>query len=242
MHPHIAELVGNAFYPLEGGGTLLRSPPETYARFEKAPPYLIKPGSWMPEQRVVWCDVDWVQRKEFSQGEVTGLFEAPAEIDALVKVLGQFEPAPGKACELQILSPYNGQLTAIRKRLLHERQLGNLKAMFAGPFDLTVAKRIGTTVDEFQGSEADIVVASLVRNNGLPPAESLGFLRQPNRPNVLLSRARQKLIIIGSWDFFKTRCTEATSQYDDHSYVGRMMSAMEAAKAAGKLVRVPMKS
>ncbi len=240
MHPDIADLVGNAFYPLEEGGTLLRSPPETHVRFEKAPPYRLKQDSWMPEQRIVWCDVDWVQRKEFSKGEVTGLFKAPAEIDALVRVLEQFEPVPDKACELQILSPYNGQLDAIRVRLLQERQAGNLETMFAAPFDLTHGKRMGATVDEFQGSEADIVVASLVRNNALPAAQSLGFLRQPNRPNVLLSRARQKLVIIGSWDFFRTRCNETTSQYDEHYYVGRMMAAMEAARVAGKLVRVPM--
>jgi serine/threonine protein kinase/DNA polymerase III delta prime subunit len=241
MHPHIADLVGNAFYPLDGGGTLLRSPPETHARFDKPPPFLMRPGSWMPEQRIVWCDVPWVQRKEFSQGEVTGLFEAPAEIDAIVDVLAQFEPVPDVACEVQILSPYNGQLMAIRRRLLHERQLGHLGTMFAEPFNLAVAKRIGATVDEFQGSEADIVVASLVRNNALPAAQSLGFLRQPNRPNVLLSRARQKLIIVGSWEFFETRCNDATSPYDEHFYVGRMMEAMKAAEAAGELVRVQMK-
>lgn len=242
MHPHIAELVGNAFYPLEGGGTLLKSPCETHKHFEKPPPYRIKDGSWMPEQRIVWCDVDWVQQEEFSKGEIIGLFEAPAEIDALVRILDQFEPVDDTPCELQILSPYNGQLTAIRRRLLHERHLGQLGAMFEAPFDLMAAKRIGATVDEFQGSEADIVVASLVRNNPLPAAQSLGFLRQPNRPNVLLSRARQKLVIIGSWQFFKTRCNEFTSSYDEHFYVGRMMSAMEAAEAAGHLVRVPMKS
>src|SRR5205814_1615 len=113
-------------------------------------------------------------------------------------------------------------------------ELGRLAEMFEEPFNLNQAKRMGATVDEFQGSEADIVVASLVRNNALPPADSLGFLRQPNRPNVLLSRARQKLIIIGSWDFFRTRCNEHTSPYDEHAYVGRMMEAMEAAERAGK--------
>lgn len=241
MHPHIASLVGHAFYPQGEGGTILRSPPETHARFQKPPPYLLKSGAWMPEQRIVWCDVPWVQRTEFSRGEITGLFEAPAEIDAIVEILEQFEPLPEIPCELQILSPYNGQLAAIRTRLMRERQLGNLTAMFSAPFDLTAGKRMGATVDEFQGSEADIVVASLVRNNGLPAAQSLGFLRQPNRPNVLLSRARQKLVIVGSWEFFKTRCNAATSEYDEHFYVSRMMAAMEAAQNAGELVRVAMK-
>lgn len=47
----------------------------------------------------------------------------------------------------------------------------------------------------YQGEEADVVVASLVRCN---KAGRVGFLREPERINVLLSRARQGLIIIGS--------------------------------------------
>jgi hypothetical protein len=46
-----------------------------------------------------------------------------------------------------------------------------------------------------QGEEADIVVASLVRCNS---SGKVGFLREPERINVLMSRARQGLILIGS--------------------------------------------
>ena len=50
------------------------------------------------------------------------------------------------------------------------------------------------TIDNFQGEEADIVIASLVRAN---KAGNIGFLDQPERANVLLSRARCGLILIG---------------------------------------------
>ncbi|MGA2058567.1 MAG: AAA domain-containing protein [Bradyrhizobium sp.] len=63
------------------------------------------------------------------------------------------------------------------------------------------AKRLGATVDEFQGSEADIVVASLVRNNDEKIGKGLGFLADDRRVNVLLSRARHKLVLVGSWSF-----------------------------------------
>ncbi|KAJ1459753.1 P-loop containing nucleoside triphosphate hydrolase protein [Pelagophyceae sp. CCMP2097] len=51
------------------------------------------------------------------------------------------------------------------------------------------------TIDNFQGEEADIIVASLVRCNA---AGTIGFLREPERVNVLLSRARIGEILVGS--------------------------------------------
>lgn len=50
------------------------------------------------------------------------------------------------------------------------------------------------TIDNFQGEEANVVVASLVRSN---PQRAIGFLREPERVNVLLSRARDGLILVG---------------------------------------------
>jgi hypothetical protein len=56
--------------------------------------------------------------------------------------------------------------------------------------------------------------------------------------NVLLSRARHKLIIVGSWDFFDTRCTEFTSKDDEHYYIGELMKHMKEAKKGGTLAKV----
>ncbi len=52
-----------------------------------------------------------------------------------------------------------------------------------------------STIDNFQGEEADIVVLSLVRNND---KGSIGFMKEPERVNVMLSRARCGLIALGS--------------------------------------------
>ena len=60
-----------------------------------------------------------------------------------------------------------------------------------------VSELVGT-VDSFQGDEADIVVVSLVRNNHHSGSRALGFLSDERRMNVLLSRARWKLVVIGS--------------------------------------------
>ncbi|RWA58066.1 AAA domain-containing protein [Mesorhizobium sp.] len=240
MHPNIAELVGKVFYPdpNEEGGTILHSPPETHERFEDPPPFTIAEGSWLPEQRVVWCDVPWERKEEFAEGEVEGLFISRPEAALVVKVLEQIRPRGVEPCQLQILSPYNGQLDAIRTAIERAYPSGQLAHMFKAPFDLGHGKRMGATVDEFQGSEADIVIVSLVRNNALVPWKSVGFLKEKNRMNVLLSRAKQKLVIVGSWDFFASRCNATTNEYDEHAYIGRMMKEMTAAENAGLLSRV----
>lgn len=51
------------------------------------------------------------------------------------------------------------------------------------------------TVDNFQGEEAEVVVISLVRSND---QHRCGFLRTSNRINVLLSRAKNGMYIIGN--------------------------------------------
>lgn len=58
--------------------------------------------------------------------------------------------------------------------------------------------------DNYQGQESDIVVASLVRSN---PDHDIGFLSSPERLNVLLSRARNALILIGNAATFKSAHT-----------------------------------
>ncbi|KAH0834052.1 hypothetical protein J3R83DRAFT_11320 [Lanmaoa asiatica] len=55
------------------------------------------------------------------------------------------------------------------------------------------------TIDNYQGEESDIVVTSLTRSN---KSNTIGFMDSPKRPNVLLSRARDGLILIGNSQTF----------------------------------------
>lgn len=50
------------------------------------------------------------------------------------------------------------------------------------------------SVDQAQGSEADIVVLSCVRSNDMG---QVGFTTNPNRFNVAVSRARERLVVVG---------------------------------------------
>jgi len=58
-----------------------------------------------------------------------------------------------------------------------------------------------STVDAFQGSEAEICVYSVTRSNR---EGRLGFLREKPRLNVALSRGRSALIIVGDDAFCRT--------------------------------------
>lgn len=56
------------------------------------------------------------------------------------------------------------------------------------------------TVDSYQGKENRIVILSTVRNN---PQQNPGFLRSPNRINVAMSRAMERLVVVGATSMWK---------------------------------------
>ena len=62
-----------------------------------------------------------------------------------------------------------------------------------------VRSGILTYADNYQGEESDIVIISLTRSNA---RGDIGFLSSPERLNVLLSRARNGLIMIGNTKTF----------------------------------------
>lgn len=59
--------------------------------------------------------------------------------------------------------------------------------------------RLTCVLDNYQGEESEIVIATLTRSNA---AHDIGFMSSPERLNVLLSRARDSLIIIGNSNTF----------------------------------------
>jgi superfamily I DNA and/or RNA helicase len=56
-----------------------------------------------------------------------------------------------------------------------------------------------STIDNYQGEESNIVVVSLTRSN---VDGDIGFMSVPERLNVLLSRARDALIMVGNAETF----------------------------------------
>jgi len=113
-----------------------------------------------------------------------------------------------KSDEIAVLTPYAGQLRKLQSKLCRSfdivlgegdedelasaRVAGTLPGFQNGPANRSL--RIAT-VDNFQGEEAKVVVISLVRSNDL---KSVGFLKTTNRINVLLSRAKHGMYLIGN--------------------------------------------
>lgn len=86
--------------------------------------------------------------------------------------------------DVGLISPYRAQTRYLRHLLKNVSFFKPFKSM------ITV-----NTVDGFQGQERDIIVISMVRSN---EEGDIGFLRDLRRMNVAMTRARMKLLIIGS--------------------------------------------
>lgn len=83
-----------------------------------------------------------------------------------------------------VISPYRAQVQYLRGLIKRDEYLRPLRKQ------ITV-----NTVDAFQGQERDVVLVSLVRAND---EGQIGFLSDLRRMNVAMTRARYKLIILGS--------------------------------------------
>lgn len=121
-------------------------------------------------------------------------------VDHIVSLLNSIRPneaqsdGPERPLSLTVLTPYTRQAQHLRQRL---------------PGSVTVS-----TVDSFQGRESDIVIFSTVRSNA---EGDIGFLSDRRRLNVMWTRARLALIIVGDrrtlitdhlWDRALRACTE----------------------------------
>ncbi|XDG09157.1 hypothetical protein ABKA04_008772 [Annulohypoxylon sp. FPYF3050] len=133
------------------------------------------------------------------------IFEAELVLKC-VRYLGQQNY---KTSDLVILTPYLGQLSLLRNLLSkdHDPILSDLDShdlVQAGIIPAESARvnknpiRL-STIDNYQGEESDIVVASLTRSN---EEGDIGFMNAPERLNVLISRARNSLIMIGNANTF----------------------------------------
>lgn len=95
----------------------------------------------------------------------------------------------------------NGELE-IAKKLFETEQLDPLKTAFISPYSGQVAaakeilpkqSRI-STIDSFQGQEKENIILSLVRSND---EGEIGFLKDYRRMNVAITRAKEKLFVVG---------------------------------------------
>ncbi|MGH3716225.1 MAG: DEAD/DEAH box helicase, partial [Micromonosporaceae bacterium] len=120
-----------------------------------------------------------------------------AEVAAALALVDRYVSAG--ADDLAVITPYRAQADAIEAALIntYAERLGRLRL------------RAGT-VHAFQGSEADVVIASLAVRPG-DDAGRVRFATDPHLFNVMITRARRTLHVLTSWpdaggllgDFFR---------------------------------------
>jgi serine/threonine protein kinase len=193
MDAAICELVSGCFYEEHGirlTTSLTRQSVLLPTDIEV--PWLSKP--------LTWIDASTDQKKaEFKpEGETT--FHNETEVNAVISILEQLAAdkklleALGKLDDetpIGVICMYSGQKREIE--LAWSRR----------PFDPRFKRFVRIdTVDAYQGKENAIVILSLVRSNpkGLP-----GHVGISNRCNVAVSRAQERLIIVGDADMWSRR-------------------------------------
>lgn len=233
MHPTIAALVSRCFY-----SGALSTHQQTDQRFaQNICPVRSRDTHRLPDVPIVVIDVPYVQSKLNMRGaEQYPRWHNPLEVDAVAEVLQLLEaqPSSGRTASLAVLSPYNEQVKRLQSRLDEQRSsLQNLDQFRPG----VAAERFCGTVDSFQGNEADVVIVSLVRNNHHASVRSaFGFLCDSRRMNVLLSRAKWRLVLVFSREFIETvlDSSTGTTASANVEFMREMLAGLEDARAAGQ--------
>jgi len=172
MHSSIADFPNAAFY----GGQLVNAADD--ASLVAVPGF-----QWPnPECRVGFVDVAGTGGSEGRRG-----FSAfnTAEAEAVATVLEGVIRAGYPPQQIVVLTAYLAQKQEIA-RAIRDRGLGSYLEVVSVD-----------TVDGYQGMEQGLVLFSATRNN---EARSLGFLADNRRMNVMLTRAKQGLIVFGNSD------------------------------------------
>ncbi|KAG2495801.1 hypothetical protein HYH03_006043 [Edaphochlamys debaryana] len=219
MHPALAAFPSAAFY----GGKLLSAPRPS----ERRPPAAF---SWPnPEVPVCYIPVRGGRESRTSAtndaaaGGAAGYsYQNDAEAQVVAGVVAALltPGAPGGLegpGEIGIVTPYNGQVRCLQSllprggRLAPGRQGSAGAHSRPGSFQRDPPSSGGPagaeevleikSVDGFQGREKEVIVFSAVRSN---PQRALGFVSDPRRLNVAITRAKRGLVVVGDPDTLRS--------------------------------------
>ncbi|KAF2870310.1 P-loop containing nucleoside triphosphate hydrolase protein [Massariosphaeria phaeospora] len=199
MHPSISALIRNTVYPNLKDDPIVSLYPEVAGM----------------KRRLFWLDHSWPEVGSESDDQLSmsksNDFEIAYVVCLVAHLLSQGVYLPQ---DIAVLTPYLGQvfkfrnaLAAVSEIALDDRDVEALEnaGMVDDNFSELPRKAPEKTsllqclkvasVDNFQGEEAKVVIVSLVRSNN---ANRCGFLKTSNRINVLLSRAKHGMYIVGN--------------------------------------------
>lgn len=189
MAPVIGEIVSSCFY----NDQLVAERSNSPEYYDVLPDYLSKQVTWIDTSSLgekAYHQVSSDKKDKWNEIEAIAILKIAKDIlesdvfmSYLVDDLTPQEPAIGIICM------YSKQRERIDKLKAEATWLGDAKKYIKVD-----------TVDSYQGKENRIVILSTVRNN---KEKTPGFLDSPNRINVAMSRAMERLIIIGSSQMWK---------------------------------------
>jgi superfamily I DNA and/or RNA helicase len=130
-----------------------------------------------PEAPLVFVDTSTIDAPEH-QRPGSHSRENPREADLVARLAIDLLEVGVDASDIAVISPYDDQVDRIDDQIDAEDQEVD-------------------TVDGFQGREKEVVLISLVRSND---RGEIGFLNEPRRFNVAVTRARRKAVVVGDAD------------------------------------------
>lgn len=222
MPPVIGDLNSAVFYNGEVGNATVD--PKGGPDADHCNPFVAPP--WLAEKSLVWLDIPWTQENtEVKKKGYSNNSERQA-ISQLLKMANvATDESRSEPYTIAILTPYNMQKNGINKSENIKVPLG---CQFGSAQGLDPGKYKAYSVDSFQGDEADIIVVSLVRNKlqtqGIPTATDIKFIAQSDRLNVMLSRPKRLLVVVGCWNYLSacvaavSSAIDAQGNYNDPEY------------------------
>jgi superfamily I DNA and/or RNA helicase len=186
MHPEISKFSREQFYQSAGALKDLEKPVpiEELRQWE----YKYYPS------RSIWVNVDGETYRNYNLKERNVLIE---HLKVFIDWAKDNKPKDNaKEWTAACLTFYKGQERHIREKLqaLCKKENGISNFIYKeGKYPVKINLH---TVDKFQGHEADIVFLSMVRT------KQVGFMDNPNRLNVAVTRAKFQLVVLGKRDCF----------------------------------------
>jgi regulator of nonsense transcripts 1 len=149
------------------------------------------------------------------------------------KIVTKFFKAGVLPSQIGVITPYEGQRSYVVNFFQYN---GSLKKELYKEVEVA-------SVDAFQGREKDYIILSCVRSN---EHQGIGFLNDPRRLNVALTRAKYGVVILGNpkvlskvslsespSDTFSLLTQRSTLGHDIASFVAFPLDALQGEELSG---------
>ena len=179
MHPSLSEFPSNMFYE----GSLQNGVTEADRQLLTTSGYTGKEDfPWpVPNKPMFFYSISGMEEISASGTSYLNRTEA-SYVEKIVTHLLRMGVTPA---QIGVITPYDGQKKYVFE---HMRRAGALASALYEAIEVA-------SVDAFQGREKDFILVSCVRSS---ESQGIGFLSDPRRLNVALTRARLGVIVLGN--------------------------------------------